>query len=275
MIDTPDVDQLVRRLYDGGVSHGSADFSRWALQQAMDFLGFTEIRWRRENGSSGTSTEIRVGPDNGSPPKLPRTLSVAVPGQSASDWNRFEFSPANDGFSEAESREVKRLAAFIVHADWMYRQIVQARMAGSLRRTDGQALLDPDGQILSCDEEFRELMGGACPDWNERALPEPIDWDKAGGRSGQAMGGLRLYAARVGEFVQVRLCRPHKHEGLSSREIEVAILIARGRTFKQAARELDVAPSTVSTHLYNLYDKLEIKGRAELIDWLSAQRDWI
>ena len=272
-ISTAEVDQLVRRLYDGGIGHGSEDFARWALRQVVDFLDVAEVRWARETGRGGAGTEVRVG--ESSTAANAQEITVAVPGNTGSEWNRLVFRPPGAAYDDAEATEIKRLAAFIVHAEWIYRQIVQTRMAGALRRTDGQALLNGSGEVVSCDESFRNLIREAAPDWDGRHLPTAIDWSSAGGRSGQALGPLRLFAAQLGEFVQLRLCRPNTHETLSPREIEVARLIARGRTFKEAARELDVAPSTVSTHLYSLYGKLEIKGRAELIDWLSAQRDWI
>ncbi|HUP92990.1 MAG TPA: helix-turn-helix transcriptional regulator [Solimonas sp.] len=56
---------------------------------------------------------------------------------------------------------------------------------------------------------------------------------------------------------------------LSDRESEIARRVGAGLTFKEIARELGLAPSTVSTHLYNLYAKLGIRRRAELVQWLS------
>jgi len=53
--------------------------------------------------------------------------------------------------------------------------------------------------------------------------------------------------------------------GVSDREFEVLTLLAQGRSNKEIARELDVSPNTVKTHVANLYEKLEAKRRTEAI----------
>jgi DNA-binding NarL/FixJ family response regulator len=49
---------------------------------------------------------------------------------------------------------------------------------------------------------------------------------------------------------------------LSPREIDVLRLISRGASNKDAARELSLSPSTVRTHVENLFRKLECSTRA-------------
>jgi HD-GYP domain-containing protein (c-di-GMP phosphodiesterase class II) len=49
---------------------------------------------------------------------------------------------------------------------------------------------------------------------------------------------------------------------LTPREIEVLRLIAAGRTAKEAARALDIAPKTVDNHIQNLYSKIGVTTRA-------------
>lgn len=53
------------------------------------------------------------------------------------------------------------------------------------------------------------------------------------------------------------------HLGLTSREEEVLILVARGKTNKEIAATLYVSPLTVRKHLENIYDKLGVNNRAE------------
>ena len=53
--------------------------------------------------------------------------------------------------------------------------------------------------------------------------------------------------------------------------MQVALKLAGGLTFKEIARDLGLAPSTVSTHAYNLYDKLGIRRRAQLVEWVHRQ----
>jgi DNA-binding CsgD family transcriptional regulator len=40
--------------------------------------------------------------------------------------------------------------------------------------------------------------------------------------------------------------------------------VSQGLSFKQAARKIGVAPSTVANHLYRVYRKLGVQSRTEL-----------
>ena len=52
---------------------------------------------------------------------------------------------------------------------------------------------------------------------------------------------------------------------LTSKEKEIARLIADGKTDKEIAAELNISTGTVAVHNKNLYKKLKIHSRAELI----------
>jgi len=54
-------------------------------------------------------------------------------------------------------------------------------------------------------------------------------------------------------------------KGLSYREAEVAAAIVTGRTNKEVASKLFVTEKTVKFHLTNIYRKLWVKSRAQLI----------
>lgn len=56
-------------------------------------------------------------------------------------------------------------------------------------------------------------------------------------------------------------------QGLSNREAEVAALIATGLSNKEAADRLFVTEKTVKFHLTNIYKKMAIRSRAQLIVW--------
>jgi two-component system invasion response regulator UvrY len=53
-------------------------------------------------------------------------------------------------------------------------------------------------------------------------------------------------------------------ERLSEREFEVFIRLARGATVQRIAEDLNLAPSTVGTHLYNVKQKLQVSNQSEL-----------
>jgi DNA-binding CsgD family transcriptional regulator len=55
-------------------------------------------------------------------------------------------------------------------------------------------------------------------------------------------------------------------EPLSSREIEVLVLIDEGLTNQQIAMRLSVAQSTVKTHINNIYGKLGVQSRVQAVN---------
>lgn len=57
--------------------------------------------------------------------------------------------------------------------------------------------------------------------------------------------------------------------GLTSREREVATLLAQGRTIPYIAETLCIAQSTVKTHVRHIYEKMGVKDRQDLIDSLQ------
>ncbi len=94
-------------------------------------------------------------------------------------------------------------------------------------------------------EAFERL--GATP-WAERAREEL-----------QASG----VASTRGDLAVVDVLTPH--------ELQVALVVARGATNKEAAAQLFLSPKTVEHHLRATYRKLAIASRGELITLLSAQ----
>ena len=55
--------------------------------------------------------------------------------------------------------------------------------------------------------------------------------------------------------------------GLSNRESEVAALVATGLSNKEVADRLFVTEKTIKFHLTNIYKKMNIRSRAQLIVW--------
>ncbi len=59
--------------------------------------------------------------------------------------------------------------------------------------------------------------------------------------------------------------------GLTARELEIARLVARRRSNKAIGKDLGISPRTVSTHLSNIFQKLNLSSRAELGDLIRDQ----
>jgi DNA-binding NarL/FixJ family response regulator len=59
---------------------------------------------------------------------------------------------------------------------------------------------------------------------------------------------------------------------LSPREHEVLRLIARGYTYKEIARELEISTKTVESHVSSVLRKLQLSTRHQLTKWATERR---
>lgn len=57
----------------------------------------------------------------------------------------------------------------------------------------------------------------------------------------------------------------HRHYRLTSREISIIELTAAGKSAKEAASELDIAPRTVEKHLDNSRLKMDARNTTHLV----------
>ena len=64
-------------------------------------------------------------------------------------------------------------------------------------------------------------------------------------------------------------------KGLSNREAEVAELVSKGLSNKEVANQLFVTEKTVKFHLTNIYKKMSVKSRAQLIVWCMPHMDFV
>ncbi|WP_020577264.1 response regulator [Actinopolymorpha alba] len=77
-----------------------------------------------------------------------------------------------------------------------------------------------------------------------------------------ASGQVHLSPAAAARLVR-ELRVPSSPEHLTRREVEVLILLARGRSNKEIARELSVGQQTVKTYVSNILSKLNVQSRTQ------------
>jgi DNA-binding NarL/FixJ family response regulator len=86
---------------------------------------------------------------------------------------------------------------------------------------------------------------------------------------GESAVAPRLLTRLIGTFV--RASRPRQTAatseltGLTERERETLLLIARGRSNAEIAEQLSVSPSTVKNHVTSLFAKLGVRDRAQAV----------
>lgn len=82
----------------------------------------------------------------------------------------------------------------------------------------------------------------------------------------------RSQAAEVAEDPFIARCREIANEcGLSSRELEIMMLYSQGLSSRAIAESLYISPDTVRTHVKNIYDKVGVHKKQELIDRVRSK----
>lgn len=167
------------------------------------------------------------------------------------------------------------------------------RLARELR--PDVCLFDIRMPLMDGIEATRQLAGPEVADPLPIVVITTFDLDeyvhgalKAGARgfllkdAGPVLLSQAIHAAADGDApiapsVTVRLlatfARSHQEspaqpiEPLTSREEQVLLTVAHGRTNSEIADELHISPSTVKTHLASLMRKLDARNRVELAMW--------
>jgi DNA-binding NarL/FixJ family response regulator len=70
------------------------------------------------------------------------------------------------------------------------------------------------------------------------------------------------------------LRNPAEADGLSSRELEVLLMVARGMSNQQIAISLHLSEATVKRHLANVYPKIGVSSRGEAVR-MALSKEWI
>lgn len=91
----------------------------------------------------------------------------------------------------------------------------------------------------------------------------------------QRLGAEHELSKTRGQFREIGVRPPVRTgtpgaAGLSGRELEIARMVMARKSNKAISRALGISPRTVSTHLSNIFRKLEITTRGELADYVRT-----
>lgn len=122
------------------------------------------------------------------------------------------------------------------------------------------AICDSHGLFYQAMPEFLDLIEQHFPQWRGEALPFPLP------APGERLveNGLCVETEPFGDLYKVHLWEERPTDTLPARDREIVNGVCKGMTFKEIAREMDLAPSTVSNRLYRLYRKLGVTSRGSL-----------
>ena len=110
-------------------------------------------------------------------------------------------------------------------------------------------------------------------------VTKTISGDELADAISRVAGGDAVFSPRLAGFVldafagssEVSVADPEL-DLLTNREREVLRLIARGYTYKELARRLDISVKTVETHVSAVLRKLQLSSRHELTRWATDRR---
>jgi DNA-binding NarL/FixJ family response regulator len=93
-----------------------------------------------------------------------------------------------------------------------------------------------------------------------------------------AAGGHWLPAEIVGEALEIEASRRIRWRRLSSRltrrEMEITRLVAGDKPYERIALDIGISKGTLKIHMNNIYRKLEVASRGQLVQ-LAAGQDWM
>jgi len=121
------------------------------------------------------------------------------------------------------------------------------------------AVTSPDGLLQTAEPSFIAALRKEWPSWHGPRLPFSI-----------------LTACHRGMTLNIDIKKTEEHclllvrpsdviESLSERELHVARLFSFGSTYKDIASQMELSPHTVRYYLRNIYAKLNVNRKADLV----------
>jgi len=165
------------------------------------------------------------------------------------------FSPAEKALQRRVTFHLFQGAshAFFLHLMRTFTE--EQREAGA-----AAAVVDSHGSFYEAQPRFLDLLESHFPGVPLNALPFSVPPPGAT----RASGGLCIRSQALGDLHCVLVWPEGPLDRLTEREREIVFAVTQGLSFKQAARKVGVAPSTVANHLYRIYRKLGVNSRSEL-----------
>jgi len=138
----------------------------------------------------------------------------------------------------------RRLAPDAAQPDMLVRfaQFVTPRVVAVIE-SGARGCLPPEAGVTEAREAVRAVLGGEL--WLSRRLFSAV-------------------LTQVQEHARRREACEGADDGLTERQREIVRCVGRGMSNKQIGRHLGISPTTVKTHLHNIFERLGVGGRTML-----------
>ncbi len=172
----------------------------------------------------------------------------------------------NKPFSKEDRLTLQRMVYHLVQAA-SHAYFLHLEHKKDIENNAALAICDRHGLFFEVQPGFMDLL---VQNYSKESLGR-MPFNLKEGESCEAQGKLQVKTEALGDLMCVSLWETSPMDLLSAREKEVIQAITKGLSFKEAAKEMGVAPSTVSNHLYKVYRKLNISSRTELAQWVNLK----
>jgi DNA-binding CsgD family transcriptional regulator len=252
------------------------DETFWALRHQhpictyLERSGESDPRKISDFLSQRALRRLEIYADHFRPQGLEYELYVGLPSPPCHQIG-FVFSRQRHDFGERDRRILELLRPHLVRLDHAARG---RRLASALALNEAAAglvvVVHPSGCIDYAAPAAGELLDQYFGGSGNGRLPVPVEsWLRDESRKGNEpkpaltaeRDGRRLTVHRVGSSLILR----DEVAALTTREREILNHVARGRSNAEIAAELRIAPTTVRTHLENIYAKLGVHTRTAAI----------
>lgn len=137
----------------------------------------------------------------------------------------------------------------------------------SRERHKASAVVDKEGVLHEAEPAFLDLLERHYRDWKGMNLP----FELRTGNERYLVNDLYISVSPLADLFLVRMREQGPLDDLTPREKEVVFAVCKGLSHKEIGRELGLAPTTVSSHLYRAYGKLGVDSRSALARLVHSQ----
>mgnify|MGYP003384718855 CR=1 FL=1 len=182
---------------------------------------------------------------------------------------RFERDkPFSEQDKQMQAQALYHLLTAANHA--LFLQLEHSENSNSkTHKNSHKAICDKQGYFHQAQTSFIDLLArNYAKDKQAKNSLLKLPFELEISKQSYEVDGLQVELKPFNDLLLVEIWPQGPLDSLSSRERQIVQTLAKGLTFKEAARELDLSPSTVSNHLYRIYQKLNIGSKGELFKLL-------
>lgn len=258
--------EVIQQIHRTALAQPLPHFRELSCRLLVNFLSLACASWEASLKAKQENQHARW--PNTVDQQVTRTLTFQWPGDDSTNQIRIDLSPQTPELPECFWQALTH--SLVLLRDNIARTLTNSALNAPAE--SGIATATRKGEVLGASPSFCELIRKEQPDWDGKNLPKELLQAKNRDSYGASWRSLYVHIIEDGDALHLVAHPDRRKTSLTSREMAIASRIAKGCTFKQAGTELGISHSTVASHLYNIYAKLGIGRRSELVEWLNDQQ---